>query len=177
MENAGQPVRGADPAGDRLSHLSQASLRINESLDLDTALRAVMDGARSLTRAPYAVITTLDDPGRVEEHLALGLYPGDVERVWQAPEGLRLFEYVNALPGPLRVGQLEEFTGSIGLAEFRLPVSLTAFMTAPILHQGVGSGHICVGSDEPGQEFTREDEETLVLCDGRAEIAVLLHQT
>ena len=121
MENAGQPVRGADPAGDRLSHLSQASLRINESLDLDTALRAVMDGARSLTRAPYAVITTLDDPGRVEEHLALGLYPGDVERVWQAPEGLRLFEYVNALPGPLRVASWRSSPGRSALRSSACP--------------------------------------------------------
>ena len=149
--------------GDRLSRLSQASLRINESLDVETALRAVMEGARSLTRATHAVITTLDDSGRVEDHLALGLDPGDVERLWQAPEGQRFFEYLNALPGPLRVGLLERFTDSIGLGEFRSPVSLTAFMAAPILHQGVRSGNIYVGSDEPGREFTREDEETLVL--------------
>ena len=168
MKRPDDPVRKEENRDDRLSRLSQASLRINESLDVDTALRAVMDGARSLARAPYAAITTLDDSGRVEEHLALGLDPGDVERLWQAPEGLRLFEYLNALTGPLRVGRLEEFTESIGLAEFRLPVSLTAFMTAPILHQGVRSGNICVGSDEPGREFTQEDEESLVLFASQA---------
>ena len=155
MENAEQPVQGTDPTGDRLSRLSQASLRINESLDLDTALRAVMDGARALTRAPYSVITTLDDSGGVEDHLALGLDPDDVERLWQAPGGQRFFEYLNALRGPMRVGLLAEFTGSIGLAEFRSPVSLTAFMAAPILHRGVRSGNIYVGRDEPGREFSR----------------------
>ena len=134
MEKAGQPVRGMEPMGDRLSRLSQASLHINESLDVDTALRAVMDGVRSVTRAPYSAITTLDDSGRVEDHLALGLDPGDVERLWQAPEGTRFFEYLNALTGPLRVGWVEEFTESIGLAEFRSPVSTAAFMAAPILH-------------------------------------------
>ncbi|MCY4621980.1 MAG: response regulator, partial [bacterium] len=76
--------------------------------------------------------------------------------------------YLNALAAPLRVGRLEEFTGSIGLAEFRLPVALTAFMAAPILHQGVRSGNIYVGSDEPGGEFTREDEETLALFAAQA---------
>ncbi len=164
MEN----VQGSEPSRDRLSRLSQASLRINESLDVDTALRAVMDSARSLTRATHAVITTLDDSGTVEDHLALGLDPDDVERLWQAPEGTRFFEYLNALPGPLRVGLLEEFTGSIGLGEFRSPVSLTAFMAAPILHQGVRSGNIYVGSDEPGREFSQEDEETLVLFASQA---------
>lgn len=111
--------------GDRLSRLSRASLRINESLDVETALRAVMDGARSLTRAPYSVIVTLDGSGRVEDHLVVGLDPGDVEQLWQAPEGKRFFEYLNALQGPLRAGQLAEFTESIGLGEFRSPVPVT----------------------------------------------------
>ena len=85
MENACQPVQGMEPGPDHLSRLSQASLRINESLDIDRALRAVMEGARLLTRAPYSVISALDDSGRVEDHLALCLDPGDVERLWQAP--------------------------------------------------------------------------------------------
>ena len=42
---------GTQPQGDRLSRLSQASLRINESLDFDTALQGVLDSARSLTGA------------------------------------------------------------------------------------------------------------------------------
>ncbi len=168
MDNAGRAFHEAKSAGDRLSRLSQASLRINESLDVDTALRAVMEGARSLTRAPYAVITTLDDSGRVEDHLVLGLDSVDVERLWQAPGGPRFFQYLNALPGPLRAGGLEDFTASIGLTEFRLPVSLTAFMAAPILHQGMRTGNIFVGSDEAGREFTREDEETLVLFASQA---------
>ena len=35
---------------DRLTGLSQASLRINESLDLDDVFQQVLDSARSLTR-------------------------------------------------------------------------------------------------------------------------------
>ncbi len=172
MENADQPVQGAEPASDRLSRLGEASLRINESLDVDTALQAVMDGARSLTNAPYAVIVTLDDSGAVDDHLVMGWDPGDVERLWQAPQGQVFFEYLNALAGPLRVGHLEEFTASIGLAEFRSPVTLTAFMAAPILHQGTRSGHIYVGHGEPGREFTKEDEETLVMFASQAALVI-----
>ena len=61
MENDDQPVRGTEPPGGRLSCLSAASLRISESLDVDTALRAVMDSARSLTDAPCGVMSLLDD--------------------------------------------------------------------------------------------------------------------
>ena len=38
----------------RLSRLSEASLRINESLDLDTVLQEVLDSARTLTGASSA---------------------------------------------------------------------------------------------------------------------------
>ena len=172
MKNDRQTVRGTEPPDDRLSRLSQASLHISESLDADTALRAVMDSARSLTRATHAVIITLDDSGQVEDHLALGFEPGDVERLWQAPQAQSVFEYLNALPGPLRVGPLEEFTRSIGLGDFRLPVALTAFMAAPILHQGVRSGQIYVGSNDPGREFTQEDEETLVMFASQAALVI-----
>ncbi|MDE2932716.1 MAG: response regulator [Chloroflexota bacterium] len=168
MENASQPPSGTEPDEDRLSRLSQASLRINSSLDVDTALRAVMESARSLTDASHAVIITLDASGRVDDRLVLGIDPGEVERMWQAPEGRQFFEYLNTLPGPLRAGPLEEFTASIGLANFRSPVSISAFLMAPILHRGVRSGNILVGSDDPGQEFSREDEETLVLFASQA---------
>ena len=66
---------------ERLSRLSAASQHIGESLD--------MDSARRLTHAPYASIITLDAPGLVEDNLVLGLDPGDVERLWQAPRGGR----------------------------------------------------------------------------------------
>ena len=170
--SADQRDREIEALRERLSRLSEASLRINESLDVDTALRAVMDSARSLTHAPFASIITLDASGLVDDHLVLGFDPGDVERLWQAPQGQTFFEYLNALPGPLRVGPLEEFTRSIGLGEFRSPVALTAFMAAPILHQGVRSGHLYVGSDEPGREFTREDEETLVMFASQAALVI-----
>ncbi len=67
--------------GDRLSRMSGASLRIYESLDVETALQAVMESARSLTRAPYAAIITLDASGQAQDHLMLGLDPGDAERL------------------------------------------------------------------------------------------------
>ena len=38
---------------ERLSRLSEASLRINGSLDLDQALQGVLDSAQSLTSGRY----------------------------------------------------------------------------------------------------------------------------
>ena len=45
-------------------------------------------------------------------------------------------------------------------------------MAAPLLHQGVRVGTILVGSDDPGREFTREDEETLVMFASQAALVI-----
>ncbi len=155
---------------DRLSRLSQASLRINESLDVEAALHGVMDGARSLTGADYALITTLDASGAVDDHLVAGLSAGDAERLWQDPGGPGLFEYMNALSGSFRLGgtDLEELTRSIGLEGFSTPVPVTAFIAAPVVNQGDRVGNIYVASGEPGREFTQEDEEVLVMLASQA---------
>ena len=88
-----------DPEGqDRLSRLSQASLRINESLDLDTVLQEVVDGARALTGSRYGVITTLDGSGRPLDFVTSGLT--DEERRGLEdflPEGLLVYQYLSAL--------------------------------------------------------------------------------
>ena len=52
---------------ERLSKLSEASLRINETLDFDVVLQDVADSARSLSSARYGGITILDSEGRFEE--------------------------------------------------------------------------------------------------------------
>ena len=45
---------------EQLSRLSQASRRINESLDFDTVIQGILDSAQSLTGARYGVITLPD---------------------------------------------------------------------------------------------------------------------
>ena len=47
---------------DRLSQLSESSLRISESLDVNTVLREVVESARALTSAGCSGITTMDAP-------------------------------------------------------------------------------------------------------------------
>ena len=51
MAQADDQAREIAELRDRLSRLSQASLRINESLDFDTVLQGVLDSACSLTGA------------------------------------------------------------------------------------------------------------------------------
>ena len=55
-----QRDREIEALRERLSRLSEASRRINESLDFDTVLQGVLDSTRSLTAARYGMMTLLD---------------------------------------------------------------------------------------------------------------------
>ena len=157
---------------ERLSRLSGASLRVNESLDLEDVLQGVLDSARTLTDARYAVITTLDEAGRMEDLRASGLTAEETRRLWEIPEGQQFFEYLSAIAEPLRVPDLGGHARALGLAELRTPVHISAFLAVPIRHRGVSAGNIHVGKEESGQEFSREDEETLVMFASQAALIV-----
>ena len=74
----------------RLSRLSEASLRITETLDLDTILQGIIDGARSLTDARYDALLILDDAGRMQDLVTSGMTPEERRRLGALPKGLGL---------------------------------------------------------------------------------------
>ena len=172
MKDDGDLRREIEALRQRLSRLSEASLRINESLDLDSVLQGVLDSARTLTGARYALITTLDGSGQAEEFLVSGLTPDEARQLWELPTGQQFFQYLSGLPGPLRVRDFAGHVQSMGLPDFHPPAPVSSFLAAPLRHQGASVGNINVARSEPGQEFTREDEETLVMFASQAALVI-----
>ena len=174
LENNGPPANGTDSPGDRLSRLSAASLRINESLDFDTVLQGVLDSARSLTAARYGVMTLLDDGGGVQDLLSSGMTGEEAGQLWLTPDRWRLFESLTGISEPVRVPDLVEHVRALGFTEFSipLPVSVFRFMAAPMFHRGARVGHVFVGDREDGEEFTREDEEILAMFAAQAALVI-----
>ena len=161
---------------DRLLRLSEASLRINESLDFDTVLQGVMDSARSLTGARYGVIILLDDSGGPQDFHFSGMTELEAELFHQLPEGIQLFEYLSRLPQPLR---LPDLLGHIretnNLLDLQPPVAVgpvVPFLAAPVLHQGERVGNFFLAKTDPGDEFSQEDEETLTMFAAQAAMVV-----
>ena len=158
---------------DRLSRLSEASLRISESLDLDTVLKEVLDNARSLTDARYSLITTLDASGQVENLLASGLSPEESRQLRGVLEDSGYLEYVSYDPGLLRVSDLAAHARSLGFQEFRPPAPVSSLLAAPIHYQGERVGNIHLAKSEPGAEFSLADEEALAMFASQAALAIV----
>ncbi len=174
MTQADRRDRDLAALRERLSRLSAASLRINESLDFDTVLQDVLDSARSLTAARYGVMTLLDDAGRVRNFLASGMTAEEAERLWLTPDRWRLFQALTHVSQPLRIPDLAAHVRGLGFTDFTipLPVKVFRFMAAPMLHRGDRVGHVFVGDREDGQAFSRADEEILVMFAAQAALVI-----
>ena len=155
---------------ERLSRLSEASLRINESLDLDTVLGEVVDSARTLTDARYGGITLLDQSGQFQAFVTSGMTEEERQSLLDLPHGLPLFEFLSSYPEPLRLSDLSEQARFLGVTDGLMPLS--TFLGAPIRHRGAQMGNFYLADKKGGLEFTNEDEETLVMFASQAATAI-----
>ena len=171
--NAEELVREIESLRDRLSRLSQASLRITGDLDLDTVLQGVVDGARSLTGARMGGITVLDDGGGLQEFITSGLTPEEHRLFVELPGGPEFFAYLSQLPEPLRLADFSAYTQPLGLPAIGPPLGpVGGFLGAPIRLRGQHLGNLYLSGKEAGGEFTQEDEDTLVLFASQAALAI-----
>ena len=170
MERDDEASREIAALRERISGLSAAILRISASLDLDTVLREVAGSARALTGARYGLIATVDEAGRPRDFVTSGLTPEEHGRILDWPDGLRLFEHMRDLPGPLRLNDLPGFVAALGYSP---DLVWSRTMQAMPMHRGgeyVGTFYLA--EKEGGREFTDEDEEVLVLFASQAAAAI-----
>ena len=158
---------------DRLSRLSRASLRITEDLDLDTVLQGVVDGARSLTGAKSGGLTALDDVGQLQAFITSGLTTEEHQLFVELPGGPEFFAYLSSLPEPLRLADFSRYTRAMGLPEIGPPLGpVGSFLGAPIRLRGQHLGNLYLSDKEGGAEFTKEDEDTLVMFASQAAMSI-----
>ena len=155
---------------DRLSELSAASLRINESLDFDTVLQGVIDSARSLTNARYGALIAFDQSGGIETLITSGITPEERPRFGDLPKGLGLLQYLNEIEEPLRLADIASHPRSVGFPKGH--PSMKTFLGTPILRLGQRLGNIYLTEKEGGREFSPEDEEILVMIASQAALVI-----
>ena len=155
---------------DRLSRLSNASIRMAESLDHDSVLQGVIDGARLLTDARYGTLVAFDASGGIETLITSGITPEERGRMGRLPKGLGLLQHLNEIDGPLRLADIASHSRSVGFPRGHPPMK--TFLGTPVLHLGERLGNIYLTEKEDGREFSLEDEETLVMFASQAGMAI-----
>ncbi len=159
----------------RLARLSEASLRINESLDFDSVLQGVLDSACALTDARLGVITILNDSGVTLDLFAHGLTAAEVAQLENVPGGTEFHEEFRKAAVPLRLNDFQCYFREMGHSGADLPPYISAevsFLAAPIRHMGKHVGSIFLAEKEGGRDFSSEDEETLVMFSSQAALVI-----
>ena len=172
---ADTPTENPTPDGTRLSTLSKALLRISASLDLETVLREVIDGARALTGAKDGCIVTIDETGEPQDFVTSGMTGEEHGQIEQWTDGPQMFQHLRDLPGPSRIADFADFAQSLGMSwEFMLS---RACMCTPMRHLGVHVGHFFLGDKQGENKFTDEDEEALLLFAAQGAAAIVNART
>ena len=172
MERQDERDRRIAELEERLSRLSEASLRISESLDFDTVLQEVVDGARALTASRYAALTVLSDYGPTSDPIVSGFTSEERQGLLDMHQGAAFFKYLSGLEEPLRVSDVDSHMSALNMPSFLPPVPAASLLVAPIRHQGIGVGTIYLAHDQDDWEYTREDEETLVMFASQAAMVI-----
>ena len=108
MNQPAERDRRIEELEERLSRLSEASLRINDSLDFDTVLQDVADSARALTPSRYGAINVFKEAGQTADFFVYGLTreerraKADLETlIDKSPVSVTVFDAVKATsPSP-----------------------------------------------------------------------------
>ncbi len=154
----------------RLSKLSEASLRVSETLDVNKVLKEVIDNARDLTGARYGALLTYEQSGGIQDFLTSGLSPEEKERLNVLPKGLGLLGYMNEIREPQRLADISRHPNSVGFPDNHPPMK--TFLGMPIRHRGEHVGNIYLTEKEGGREFTDEDQDVLVMFASQAGAAM-----
>ena len=171
MESNEELVQENRALRDRLHHLAEASLRINESLDYDVVLQEVIDNARYLTGSRYGVIASLDEAGGLDTVLSSGTTEAEHQQLMEVPEGLKIFEHFRQLSVPTNEASYHAYATSVGL-NTDIPLQVGRFLSAPIKHQRESVGTVYLGRGSDGREFSEEDVETLVTFASQAALVI-----
>ena len=175
MKSPDEVHREIEGLQERISRLSEASVRISASLDLNTVLQEVVDSARALIGARYGLIATIGEDGQVQDFVTSGMTPDEHRQLETWPDGPRLFEHLRELAAPLRLRDLPSYARSLGFSSDMM-LSMTLLGTS-IRNQGAQIGNFFLGGKEGGSEFTSGDEEVLVLFASQAATAIVNART
>lgn len=164
----------------RLSQLAQTGLSINQNLELDSVLQSVLDTARALTDARFAVIVLQDDKGSVQERIQSGMTTEEVEGFWKHPDANEFLDLLNRIEGPIRVEDLRAYLLTLGVTSFdpkfdQYPV--LCVLGVPIQRMGQRMGCIFVAVKESADSFTDEDEEMLEVFASQAALVIANSRT
>lgn len=168
MNNAG--LYGQDRPVDTDEGLYSALMGVASGLELKATLRRIVTNAVYLADASYGALGVLDFDGKIQDFIHVGMPDEVSKQIGNLPLGGGLLGELSVHPTPLRLAHINEHPASIGFPENHPP--MTSFLGVPIRVRGEVFGNLYLTSKKGGEEFTEEDEHSVIAFATAAAVAI-----
>ncbi|WP_320784110.1 GAF domain-containing protein [Streptomyces sp. CRN 30] len=156
---------------DRVHSLLEAVLSVGRELDLEQALRGIVQAAAVLVDAEYAALGVIEPGGkRLSEFLTVGITEERTAEIGPYPEGHGILGELIRHPEPLRLAKLSAHPASYGVPPHHPPMN--TFLGVPIRVRDQIFGNLYLTEKRGGAQFDEEDESVLSTLAVAAGVAI-----
>ncbi|WP_055620074.1 GAF domain-containing protein [Streptomyces sp. JHA19] len=156
---------------DRVHSLLEAVLSVGRELDLEQALRSIVEAAAALVDAEYAALGVIGPDGkRLSAFHTVGVGAEQIARIGPYPEGHGILGELIRHPEPLRLTKLSDHPASYGFPAHHPPMN--TFLGVPIRVRDHIFGNLYLTEKRGGQQFDEDDESVLATLAVAAGVAI-----
>ncbi|MGW0220454.1 sensor histidine kinase [Streptomyces tendae] len=156
---------------DRVHSLLEAVLSVGRELDLEQALRSIVEAAAALVDAEYAALGVIGPDGkRLSAFHTVGVDADQIARIGPYPEGHGILGELIRHPEPLRLAKLSDHPASYGFPAHHPPMN--TFLGVPIRVRDHVFGNLYLTEKRGGQQFDEDDESVLATLAVAAGVAI-----
>jgi signal transduction histidine kinase len=141
---------------DRVHSLLEAVLSVGRELDLEQALRGIVEAAAVLVDAEYAALGVIGPDGRrLSAFHTVGVTGEQIAKIGPYPEGHGILGELIRHPEPLRLAKISEHPASYGFPPNHPPMN--TFLGVPIRVRDQVFGNLYLTEKRGGAQFDEED--------------------
>jgi signal transduction histidine kinase len=150
--------------------LLEAGVSLASELSLPMVLQRIVDLAAEVTDARYGALGVIGEGGVITEFITTGISEKQRKAIGPLPTGRGVLGLLIHDPRPLRLGNIADHLQSVGFPTNHPPMH--SFLGAPVQAMGRVFGNIYLAEKRTADEFSQEDQETLVVLATQAGVAI-----
>jgi two-component system sensor histidine kinase DevS len=155
---------------ERLIALHRASLELVKEVSLDHLLERIATLACEQAEARYAALGVLDDAGKLDKFISVGMTKDQINRIEHMPAGLGLIGALMNTEEPIRVPVIAKDPRAVGFPANH--PNMISFLGVPIRTSDRQLGQIYLTDKIGANEFTADDEKIIQMLAGYAAAAI-----
>jgi signal transduction histidine kinase len=154
---------------DRKDVLLEAGLALASELSLPIVLQRIVDLAAEVTDARYGALGVIGD-GELVEFITTGMPAKQRRDIGTLPRGLGVLGLLIKEPRPLRIKNIADHPRAVGFPPHH--PRMHSFLGAPLQAMGRVFGNIYLADKRGAEEFSLEDQKSLVVLATQAGVAI-----